>query len=62
MNKASYNRASNSDEERLRFWKGRKAAFTACGVLSPDYICMDGSIPRNKLADVLGYINKLSKI
>ena len=31
MNKASYNRASNSDAERLRFWKGRKAAFTACG-------------------------------
>ena len=61
MNKASYNRASNSDAERLRFWKGRKAAFTACGVLAPDYICMDGSIPRNKLADVLGYINKLSK-
>ena len=29
--------------------------------LAPDYICMDGSIPRNKLADVLGYINKLSK-
>jgi len=61
MNKASYNRASNSDEERMRFWKGRKAAFTACGVLAPDYICMDGSIPRNKLADVLSYISKLSK-
>ncbi len=61
MNKASYNRASNSDEERMRFWKGRKAAFTACGVIAPDYICMDGSIPRNKLSDVLAYINKLSK-
>ncbi len=61
MNKATYNRASSSDEERMRFWKGRKAAFTACGVIAPDYICMDGSIPRNKLADVLGYINKLSK-
>jgi glycolate oxidase len=45
----------------MRFWKGRKAAFTACGVLAPDYICMDGSIPRNKLADVLSYISKLSK-
>jgi glycolate oxidase len=61
MNKATYNRASNSDEERLRFWKGRKAAFTACGVIAPDYICMDGSIPRNKLAEVLKYINQLSK-
>ena len=61
MNKATYNRASSSDEERMRFWKGRKAAFTACGVIAPDYICMDGSIPRNKLADVLGHINKLSK-
>ena len=61
MNKASYNKASNSDEERMKFWKGRKAAFSACGVISPDYICMDGSIPRNKLADVLGYINQLSK-
>src|SRR6056300_1770449 len=61
MNKASYNRASNSDEERMRFWKGRKAAFTACGVIAPDYICMDGSIPRNKLSDVLAYISKLSK-
>ena len=61
MNKASYNKASNSDEERMKFWKGRKAAFSACGVISPDYICMDGSIPRNKLANVLGYINQLSK-
>jgi len=61
MNKATYNRASSSDEERMRFWKGREAAFTACGVIAPDYICMDGSIPRNKLADVLGHINKLSK-
>jgi glycolate oxidase len=60
-NKASYHRASASDEERLRFWKGRKAAFPALGVISPDYICMDGSIPRNKLADVLGEIYKMSK-
>ena len=60
-NKASYHRASTSDEERLRFWKGRKAAFPALGVISPDYICMDGSIPRNKLADVLSEIYKMSK-
>ena len=45
----------------MKFWKGRKAAFSACGVISPDYICMDGSIPRNKLANVLSYINDLSK-
>ncbi len=61
LNKASYHRASTSDEERLRFWKGRKAAFPALGVISPDYICMDGSIPRNKLADVLSEIYKMSK-
>ena len=59
-NKASYNRASESDEERLRFWKGRKAAFTALGVISPDYICMDGSIPRGKLTE-LQEIKRLSK-
>ena len=60
-NKASYNRASQSDEERLRFGKGRKAAFTALGVISPDYICMDGSIPRKKLGNVLNEIASLSK-
>ena len=60
-NKASYNRASENDEERLRFWKGRKAAFTALGVISPDYICMDGSIPRKKLGNVLNEIASLSK-
>ncbi len=60
-NKASYNRASQSDEERLRFWKGRKAAFTALGVISTDYICMDGSIPRKKLGNVLNEIASLSK-
>ena len=60
-NKASYNRASKSDEERLRFWKGRKAAFTALGAISPDYICMDGSIPRKKLGTVLNEITRLSK-
>ena len=60
-NKASYNRASQNDEERLRFWKGRKAAFTALGVISPDYICMDGSIPRKKLGNVLNEIASLSK-
>ncbi len=52
---------SKSNEERLKFWAGRKAAFPACGVLAPDYMCMDGSIPRGKLAEVLNEITRLSK-
>jgi len=44
---------SNSEEERLRFWAGRKAAFPAVGSISPDYICMDGTIPRKQLPHVL---------
>ncbi len=43
-------RASESEEERLRFWAGRKAAFPAAGRLSPDYYCVDGTIPRRCLA------------
>ncbi len=43
-------RCSNSDEERLAFWAGRKAAFPAVGRLSPDYFCMDGTIPRKRIA------------
>src|SRR5271167_2184302 len=42
-------RVSNSEEERLLFWAGRKAAFPAIGRISPDYYCMDGTIPRAKL-------------
>ena len=52
---------SKNNEERLKFWAGRKAAFPACGVLAPDYMCMDGSIPRGKLAEVLKEITRLSK-
>ena len=44
---------SGSDEERMRFWSGRKNAFPAAGRISPDYYCMDGTIPRKRLADVL---------
>src|SRR5450830_294277 len=44
---------SESEAERLRFWSGRKNAFPAAGRISPDYYCMDGTIPRKKLADVL---------
>ena len=44
---------SNSEAERLRYWSGRKNAFPAAGRISPDYYCMDGTIPRKKLAEVL---------
>ena len=60
-NKCSSIKISESNEERLKFWAGRKAAFPACGVLAPDYMCMDGSIPRSKLAEVLKEITRLSK-
>jgi glycolate oxidase len=53
-------RASESDEERLRFWAGRKAAFPAVGRISPDYMCMDGTIPRKRLAEVLERMRALS--
>ena len=53
-------RASSDESERLRFWAGRKAAFPAVGRISPDYLCMDGSIPRHELASVLQSIAQLS--
>ncbi|HET7158142.1 MAG TPA: FAD-linked oxidase C-terminal domain-containing protein, partial [Burkholderiales bacterium] len=52
-------RVSSSDTERLKFWAGRKAAFPAVGRISPDYYCMDGTIPRKRLAQVLGRIAEL---
>jgi len=51
---------SHTEAERRRFWAGRKAAFPAMGRLSPDYYCMDGTIPRKHLATVLAEINRLS--
>ena len=54
-------RVSNSEEERLLFWSGRKAAFPAVGRLSPDYLCMDGTIPRKCLPQVLSGIAELSR-
>ncbi|MBI1985342.1 MAG: FAD-binding protein [Rhodospirillales bacterium] len=57
---AAYIRVSQSDAERLVFWSGRKNAFPAVGRISPDYLCMDGTIPRHKLADVLKKISALS--
>jgi glycolate oxidase len=52
---------SRSEEERLRFWSGRKNAFPAAGRLSPDYYCMDGTIPRRKLGEVLRAIEHMEK-
>ncbi len=58
---AVYSRISASEEERQRFWAGRKAAFPAVGRISPDYMCMDGTIPRKQLPHVLGRITQLSE-
>ena len=60
-NKCTSVKISKSNEERLKFWSGRKAAFPACGEMAPDYYCVDGTIPRSKLAKVLREITKLSK-
>jgi glycolate oxidase len=57
---AVFYRASTSEQERLLFWEGRKAAFPAVGRISPDYYCMDGTIPRAKLPFVLHRMNELS--
>jgi len=54
-------RTARDNVERLRFWQGRKAAFPAVGRLSPDYYCMDGTIPRRKLPEVLRRTAELSK-
>src|SRR5690606_30805098 len=61
QNGCTTNRASTSDEERLRFWAGRKAAFPAVGRISPDYYCMDGTIPRKELPRVLAGMRELSE-
>lgn len=50
---------SSSEQERLRFWAGRKNAFPAAGRVSPDYYCMDGTIPRRHLARVLNAITEM---
>jgi len=53
-------RTAKDEAERLTFWKGRKAAFPAVGRLSPDYYCMDGTIPRKQLPRVLKTMAELS--
>lgn len=59
-NDATTVRVSRSDEERQRFWLGRKAAFPATGRISPDYYCMDGTIPRARLSEVLSRMQEMS--
>ncbi|MBP0633198.1 FAD-linked oxidase C-terminal domain-containing protein [Cupriavidus sp. AcVe19-1a] len=50
---------SASEEERLRFWSGRKNAFPAAGRISPDYYCMDGTVPRKHIGTLLGRIRQM---
>jgi len=52
---------SNSEAERLRFWSGRKNAFPAAGRISPDYYCMDGTIPRKNLGTMLAAIAEMER-
>jgi glycolate oxidase len=52
---------SQDEAERLRFWSGRKNAFPASGRISPDYMCMDSTIPRKRLADILLAIGEMEK-
>jgi glycolate oxidase len=58
---ATYLRVAADESEQLRMWSGRKAAFPAVGRLAPDYYCMDGTIPRRRLPEVLRRIGELSK-
>jgi glycolate oxidase len=60
-NAASYLRVSQSEAERQNFWLGRKSAFPAVGRISPDYYCMDGTIPRKELPKVLARMRELSE-
>jgi glycolate oxidase len=59
-NHAASLRVSTSEQERLLFWAGRKAAFPAVGRISPDYYCVDGTIPRKQLPNVLNHMAALS--
>ncbi len=58
---ASRSSVSRNEPERLRFWSGRKAAFPAVGRISPDYYCMDGTIPRKRLGEVLNFIGEMER-
>ena len=52
---------SQTEEQRLKFWSGRKNAFPATGRISPDYMCMDSTIPRKRLADILTAIAQMEQ-
>jgi glycolate oxidase len=52
---------SENEDERLKFWSGRKNAFPASGRISPDYMCLDSTIPRKRLADILLAIQEMEK-
>jgi len=54
-------RVSQSEEERELFWAGRKTAFPAIGRISPDYLCMDGTIPRRQLPEMLSRMSRMSQ-
>jgi len=54
-------RTARNEQERLTFWQGRKSAFPAVGRLAPDYYCMDGTVPRKRLPEVLTSISELSR-
>jgi glycolate oxidase len=54
-------RTATDEAQRLRFWQGRKSAFPAVGRISPDYYCMDGTIPRHRLPEVLKRTAELSR-
>jgi len=58
---ATFLKSSDSEEERQRFWLGRKSAFPAVGRISPDYYCMDGTIPRGRLSEVLQRMRAMSE-
>ena len=57
---ATYVKISQTEEERALFWLGRKSAFPAVGRISPDYLCMDGTIPRKQLSHVLERMQEMS--
>jgi len=59
---ASRIEVSEDEPQRLRFWSGRKNAFPASGRISPDYMCMDSTIPRKRLADMLLAIQKMEQV
>ncbi|WP_400769277.1 FAD-linked oxidase C-terminal domain-containing protein [Methylosinus sporium] len=59
---ATQTRISQNEAERLRFWAGRKNAFPAVSCIGPDYLCMDGTIPRGRLPEVLTRMDGLAKL